>query len=188
MLKSLAARKIDLLSMKTEELFDYMDKDLKEHSLRVADLSLKIAKVIDEPINEIALYKAALYHDIGKLAIDNTILNKPAKLTVDEMKIVKLHAKYSAQILSTNIEHSDVIMGSLLHHENFDGTGYPFGYHGKDIPIIARIIRVADTFDALHSKRAYKDALIIDQCIDIMNQTRSHYDSKILDILVKKIL
>lgn len=188
MIKSLASNNIDLLSMETEELFDLMDKDLKDHSLRVADLSKKIAKSIDEPVNEIALYKAALYHDLGKLAIDSTILNKPAKLTLDEMKIVKMHAKYSAQMLSTNIESSEVIMGCLLHHENYDGTGYPFGYKGKDIPVIARIIRVADTFDALHSRRSYKDALIIDQCIKVMDESKHYYDKKILDILVKKIL
>ncbi len=134
-------------------------------------------------INMSALQIAARYHDIGKIKIPQRILSKKTALTDAEKRHIMVHSKFSSQILEHTGHSSDVVKYAMLHHENCDGSGYPFGLKKEKIPLESRIIRVADVFDALHSKRAYKEALPIDMCLSIMKKEQSAYDFMIVDIL-----
>ena len=101
----------------------------------------------------------ALLNDVGKIGVSDAILNKKGKLTEEEYAIIKEHSKVGAQILSTITELPDVAVGARCHHERYDGKGYPDGLKGEEIPLFARIIAVADSYDAMTSKRSYRAAL-----------------------------
>ena len=105
------------------------------------------------------IYLAGVLHDVGKIGINDSILNKKGKLTDDEFATIKQHPVYGYDILS-NIHMSHALsMGARHHHERYDGKGYPDGLKGEDIPQIARIIAVADAYDAMTSKRSYSDVI-----------------------------
>lgn len=131
------------------------------HCINVAILSTMIG--VDMRLSNNDLYKlsqAALLHDIGKSCIDETIINKTDTLTNEEYNEVKKHSLYGYNMLRhNNMISESTYYGVLYHHENEDGTGYPFGLSGDDIPLFAKIIHVADVYDALVSKRSYKDSL-----------------------------
>jgi len=137
------------------------------HSERVTDFSILIAKVLgfsDKELEDVRL--AAILHDIGKIGVDESILRKPAKLTSEEFDEVKKHPGYGAKILESIPQLKEIIPAIQHHHERYDGNGYPEGLAGKDIPYIARIISIADTFDAMSSDRPYRKGLPFDTCIE----------------------
>ncbi len=130
------------------------------HSLRVAEYSEKIARAYGKDDSECyRIYYAALLHDVGKIGIPNTIINKKGKLTKEEYDIIKGHPVKGNQILSSINEYPYLSIGAHFHHERYDGKGYPSGLKGEDIPEIARIISVADAYDAMSSNRSYRDAI-----------------------------
>ena len=139
---------------------DAKDKYTHGHSTRVAMYSTQIAREAgksEEDCDEV--YFAALLHDVGKIGVSDAIINKDGKLTDEEYAEIKLHPVYGNQILS-NIHQSPYLsIGAHYHHERYDGKGYPEGLKGEDIPDIARIIAVADSYDAMTSKRSYRDPL-----------------------------
>lgn len=139
---------------------DAKDKYTKGHSQRVAMYAREIAKRYgydDEKQEDI--YFAGMLHDIGKIGIPNEIINKTGKLTDEEYEIIKTHPVIGAEILSNISEIPNIAVGARWHHERYDGKGYPDGLKGKDIPELARIIGVADAYDAMTSKRSYRDVL-----------------------------
>ena len=105
------------------------------------------------------VYFAGMLHDIGKIGISNEIINKTGKLTDEEYEIIKTHPSIGGDILSNISEIPNIAIGARWHHERYDGKGYPDGLKGKDIPELARIIGVADAYDAMTSKRSYRDVL-----------------------------
>lgn len=105
------------------------------------------------------IYFIALLHDVGKIGIPKEIINKPSKLTDEEYDVIKSHPVKGMQILSKITRFPDLTIGAHYHHERYDGKGYPEGLKGEDIPEIARIIAVADAYDAMSSKRSYRDVL-----------------------------
>ncbi len=133
---------------------------------------------------------AAPLHDIGKITIPDAVLTKPGKLTVEEYETIKRHAKAGADMLSKNM--SQMVSPEFLqvacdmahyHHEKWNGKGYPEGLAGKDIPLSARILAITDVFDALVSKRQYKEGMSIDQAFAIMEKDRGEgFEPAILDI------
>ncbi len=130
------------------------------HSVRVAEYSRKLGEMMgksEEECNEI--YYAALLHDVGKIGIDGRIINKVGKLTDEEFEEMKKHSEMGNQILSSITEYPFLSIGARYHHEHYDGTGYPAGLKGEDIPEIARIISIADAYDAMTSKRSYRDPI-----------------------------
>ncbi len=130
------------------------------HSLRVAEYSERIAGLLGKDEEECyRVYYTALLHDVGKIGIDDLIINKIGKLTDQEYEIMKNHPIMGNQILSCISEYPYLSIGAHYHHERYDGRGYPDGLKGEDIPEIARIIAVADAYDAMTSKRSYRDAL-----------------------------
>lgn len=136
-----------------------MDKYTAGHSDRVTEYARITAQQLGLPPNEIELIKqAGLMHDIGKLGC-HTNLNKPGRLTEEEYEIFKKHPEYGKQILEPIPFLHPLIPGVYLHHERWDGNGYPLGLKGKEIPLMARILAVADAYDAMTSDRAYRKAL-----------------------------
>lgn len=149
-------------------IVDAKDTYTDDHSIRVANYSCLIADELGWAQSKIdTLYHAALLHDIGKVGIQDSILKKSAGLSPKEYEIMKSHTSIGASILKelSFLDRADE--GALYHHEKFDGTGYPFGLKGENIPINARIIGVADAFDAMNTNRTYRekctDAYIIDE-------------------------
>ena len=159
---------------------EYRDGDTGEHVSRVAVICQLIARgmgLSDERCRMI--YLAAPLHDVGKIAIADAILSKPGKLTPEEMAIMRQHVIIGARILENG--SSDLIrtaeLIALSHHERWDGTGYPDKLSGADIPIEARIVAIADVFDALCSARPYKQAWPIAKArAEIVSLSGSHFD------------
>ena len=130
------------------------------HSLRVAEYSERIAGLMGKSEDECyKTYYAALLHDVGKIGIDDAIITKRGRLTNEEYEIMKQHPVLGNQILSSIGEYPYLSIGAHYHHERYDGRGYPDGLKGEDIPEIARIISVADAYDAMTSNRSYRQAL-----------------------------
>lgn len=149
--------------MAIAKTIDAKDEYTNGHSLRVANYSMEIAKRYGmKQEQQEDIYYCGLLHDIGKIGIPDEILNKTGRLTPEEYEIIKSHPTKGAEILKdvTMIPH--LAEGARYHHEKFDGTGYNEGLIGKQIPLFARIIAVADTFDAMTSSRCYRDGMDID--------------------------
>ena len=139
---------------------DAKDKYTHGHSARVAGYSKMIAKMVGKDEKECEeIYYAALLHDIGKIGVSDEIINKNGKLTPEEYEAIKQHTVIGKQILSSIVEFPHLSIGANHHHERFDGRGYPDKLKGDDIPELARIIAVADAYDAMTSKRSYRDPL-----------------------------
>jgi putative two-component system response regulator len=141
---------------------EYRDNDTGEHTLRVARYSRLIAEELKLPPRLCRdIYLAAPLHDVGKVAIPDSILLKPGRLDPREMAVIRTHAGIGGRILADS--HCELIqLGAVIataHHERWDGSGYPRGLKGSDIPIAARVVAVADVFDALTTKRPYKEAM-----------------------------
>ncbi len=139
---------------------DAKDKYTNGHSLRVAKYSQELAKRMNMSKEEQErVYYIAMLHDIGKIGIPDNILNKPGKLTDEERKVIQKHPAIGAEILKNYTALKGIADGAKYHHERYDGNGYCEGLSGENIPQIARIIGVADTYDAMSSRRCYRDSL-----------------------------
>ncbi|MCR4587573.1 MAG: HD-GYP domain-containing protein [Lachnospiraceae bacterium] len=139
---------------------DTKDKYTHGHSQRVADYSLKIARAAGKSEEDCQqVYYAALLHDVGKIGVPDQIINKEGALTDEEFAEIKKHPVHGNNILSRINESPYLSIGAHYHHERYDGRGYPTGLKGEDIPEIARIIAVADAYDAMTSKRSYREPL-----------------------------
>ena len=136
------------------------DSYTRGHSDRVAEYSILIGEKVGLPEEQIKLLKiGGLFHDIGKIGIPDSILLKPEKLTDDEYSEIKNHPSIGAHILGSAEAFKNIVPIVKHHHEKFDGKGYPSGLQGEGIPYLARIAAIADTFDAMTSKRSYRNAL-----------------------------
>lgn len=170
---------------------EYKDEDTGDHIIRISRYCSLIAKKLGLPPETVELIKyASPMHDIGKIGIPDHILLKPDRLTKDEFEIVKTHTTIGASILENS--KADVLKLSreiaLTHHEKFDGTGYPQGLSGKNIPISSRIVAITDTFDALTSKRPYKDPYPFQLALNIIESEKGkHFDPEIVDIFIANI-
>lgn len=139
---------------------DAKDTYTNGHSERVAAYSREIAKRMGMSEQEQQeIYYMGLLHDIGKIGISDEIINKPGKLTDEEYQMIKKHPEIGEEILATISELPDISVGAKYHHEKYDGTGYPGKVAGEEIPLLARIIGIADAYDAMTSRRSYRDRL-----------------------------
>jgi HD-GYP domain-containing protein (c-di-GMP phosphodiesterase class II) len=138
--------------------FGFLDSNTREHGNRVARCSVAIGKHMALGAGDLdQLHTAALWHDIGKIAIEARVLEKPGRLTQDEFELIKRHPIDGARLVRSFSRH--ILAGIELHHERLDGSGYPYGLAGDRIPMTARIIAVADTYDAITSHRPYQTAM-----------------------------
>ncbi len=150
---------------------DAKDKYTCGHSHRVALLTAQLAEAAgfsEEKIERCRI--AGLVHDIGKIGVAEDVLLKTGKLTDEEYDSIKMHPEIGARILKDIPQMEDVLGGVLHHHEKFDGSGYPHGLHGEEIPVIARMIAIADTFDAMSSSRTYRSAMTRDAVLQEMKE------------------
>lgn len=164
---------------------EYRDNDTGGHTLRVAAYSQVIAEKLGlSPAMCRALFLASPLHDVGKVAIPDAVLLKPGRLTAEEFTVIKSHSAIGERILGGSscdlIQLAAEIAGA--HHERWDGSGYPHGLSGRLIPISARIVAIADVFDALTMERPYKSAMSLDQAFEyIENERSAHFDPTCVD-------
>lgn len=180
--------KLSLQMMQTlSTTIEAKDEYTRGHSFRVAEYAALIAAELGWSPEEIQQLKHAAYlHDIGKIGIPDQILNKPSKLTEDEYNLIKQHPVIGAEILKdiTFIPH--IIEVARNHHERYDGNGYPDGLGGTDIPIHARIVSMADSYDAMSSRRIYRNALPQEMIRDeIVKNRGKQFDPQITDIFLQ---
>ncbi|MCP3981954.1 MAG: HD domain-containing protein [bacterium] len=159
------------------------DNETDAHNCRVTIYSVRLAEHVALPEDRIrSLIKGALIHDVGKIAIRDEVLLKPGKLDDDEYAVMKTHVEHGLDITARSswlTDGADVV-GS--HHEKYDGGGYPKGASGQGIPVVARIFAIADVFDALASRRPYKEPCTYEETMAILEQGRgSHFDPELLD-------
>jgi len=162
------------------------DSTTNSHNFRVVLLTVRLAEALGLPAERIrALIKGAFLHDIGKLAIPDAVLLKPGKLTEAEFEIMKSHVRHGLDIVNRVGWLTDAADVVGCHHEWYDGSGYPRGLAGEDIPVVARIFAVADVFDALTSRRPYKEAMPLAETRALLEQGRgTHFDPLILDVFL----
>jgi len=163
------------------------DSDTDSHNYRVTILSVKLAERLKLSKPKIQrLIKGAFLHDVGKIGIEDDILHKPGRLSEDEFTVMKNHVPYGIDIVSKAEwikEATDIV---AYHHEKFDGSGYGNGFKGEQIPQIARIFSIADVFDALTSRRPYKEPFSFEKAMDIIIAGRgNHFDPVYVDAFEK---
>lgn len=156
------------------------------HSRRVCLYANTIALELDPGYDIITLGNAADLHDIGKVNVPVGILRKPGKLTCEEYDIIKRHPGDSYELLLPLGE--EIARAAGQHHERLDGSGYPNGLKGDEICLNARLIAVADVFDALTCKRVYNDPVSFEDAVAYLESSSGHYDSKVVAVLKKKVL
>ena len=162
------------------------DTYTRGHSDRVSEYSVLIGEALGLPEEDIKKLKiGGLFHDIGKIGVPDSILQKAGKLSDDEYSEIKNHPSIGAHILSTASIFQDIIPIVKHHHERYDGKGYPSQLVGENIPYLARITAVADTFDAMTSKRSYRDSLPLDYVITEFERCKgTQFDPKIADVFI----
>ena len=165
---------------------DAKDAYTRGHSQRVAELSRALAQKIGLPDEQCErVYLSGLLHDVGKIGVPETVLTKPGRLTEAEFDAIKKHPAIGAQILGNIKQLQDIIPGVLYHHERWDGRGYPYGLAGDKIPLMGRIICVADSFDAMSSTRTYRPALPLETVLaEIQRCAGQQFDPQLAKVFV----
>ena len=172
-----------------QHLLQYSLDEQLIHGMRVSNLAYQVAKELGEPeefCHDLAV--AGMLHDIGKEAVSGDLDDMDAPLIVEEIHYVRLHAQASYEILKKEGYKETILLAVRHHHENYDGSGYPCGIRGEEIPLSARIMAVADVYDALRSKRHYKDGFSKEKAMAIMKESRgTHFDAEIDDLFLEHI-
>src|SRR5882724_4937183 len=183
---ALHMRTIEALALAIEA----KDQTTHDHLERVRVYAVEMAKRLDLPPDEVeALRAAALLHDIGKLAVPEHIISKPGRLTPEEFEKMKIHPVVGAEILERVSFPYPVVPIVRAHHERWDGTGYPDGLKGEEIPMGARILSAVDCLDALATDRQYRKALPLDDAMQwVVDQAGKAYDPKVVDVLQKRYI
>lgn len=169
---------------------EYKDDEIGRHIIRVSDYSTAIAKALNFSSKKLKIIRfASIMHDIGKIGVSSIILHKK-DITAGDYDKIKEHTKIGGRIFSGSL--SPVLQAAgeiaLYHHEWYDGSGYPFELHGKQIPLYARIVTLADAFDAIVSERSYKKPETIDYAIEaIKKRSGTQFDPGIVDVFTRTI-
>ncbi len=165
---------------------DLRDKETEGHSRRVTDLTLQLARAMGVPATDfVHIRRGALLHDIGKMGIPDRILLKPEPLTEEELEIMRRHPLYANELLTPIAYLRPAKDIPYCHHEKWDGTGYPRGLNGEQIPLAARIFAVADVWDALRSDRPYRPAWTEEQAQEyIRDQSGKHFYPRVVEVFL----
>ena len=168
------------------QLLDLKDISTGVHSTRLAEWAIRVARKLNIP--EEHMYQvevAALLHDIGKIGVPDAILKKQGPLTSEERALINRHPEYSWSILRLFPGLEDASLYALHHHENFDGTGYPAGLSGVDIPIVSRIVSVIDAYDAMVSNRCYRKGLPHEEAVRrLLQSSGTQFDLEVVNIFI----
>ncbi len=188
LVKSKQMERVTLRSVATlSNLIDAREEYTRNHSTNVSKYAIALAKKLNWTEGQMQnLHYVALLHDIGKVAIPDYILNKPGPLTEDEYRVVQSHTKVGAELLKDIKLVKDAVIGAQYHHERYDGTGYPDGLKGTDIPLIARILAVADAYVAMSSERIYRSRLTKEQITqELVKGKGTQFDPELTDIILQ---
>ena len=168
------------------QMLDLKDINTGVHSTRLAEWALRVARKMEMP--EDRLYQvevAALLHDVGKIGVPDAILKKAGPLTLEERALINRHPEYSWSILRLFPGLEEASLYALHHHESIDGTGYPAGLKGSDIPLVSRIICVIDAFDAMVSNRCYRQGLPHSEAIArLIRSSGTQFDAHVLQAFI----
>ena len=191
---SVATERAIKLEHVTEEIvhtlalvIDAKDKYTNGHSFRVSQYSVALATKLGWSKNDIdELRWEGLLHDIGKIGVPDNVLNKPGRLTPEEFEVIKTHTTVGGDILAESSELRTASETARHHHERYDGKGYPSGLSGKDIPVRARIVAIADAYDAMHSDRVYRKGLPHDVIrSELVKGRGTQFDPDYLDVFLE---
>ena len=194
LVSDITAIKSDVLSTATlDQVYalaatvDARDPYTYGHSARVADIAQKLAKAIGLPEKELAdLYAASLLHDVGKVGIPDAVLTKPDLLTAEEWEIIKKHSAEGARIVGYVKGLAALVPVILHHHEWYDGTGYPDGLKGEEIPLAARIIILADAYDTMTTSRPYREVVSHQEaCEDLKRHSGTQFDPELVEVFCR---
>jgi len=185
LLENESARSSIILSLK--KALEERDYETEEHAMRMANLSLLLGKKLNFNYNELnELRLLAILHDIGKISISDNIILKPDKLTPEEWEIIKKHPEVGYRLAKSSRDLEQIAIGILHHHERWDGKGYPEGIKGKKIPVISRIVSIADAFDAMTNDRPYRKALSREEAIEeIKREAGSQFDPVLAKMFIE---
>jgi putative nucleotidyltransferase with HDIG domain len=166
---------------------DLRDKETEGHTQRVTEMTLNLARAFGLPEEEILhIRRGALLHDIGKMGVPDHILLKPGELTDEEWVRMRSHPQYAYDLLKPIDFLAPALDIPYCHHEKWDGTGYPRGLKGEEIPVVARLFAVVDVWDALRSDRPYRNAWVIERVVEfIREQAGSHFDPKVVECFLE---
>jgi len=168
---------------------DLRDRETEGHTLRVTELTMKLARIIgmDDDLL-VNIKRGSLLHDIGKMGVPDSILLKPGPLTEDEWHIMRQHPQVAYELLSPISYLQPALDIPYCHHEKWDGTGYPRGLKGEEIPLTARIFAVGDVWDALTNERPYRPAWPDSKAIEYIRENSGiHFDPQVVEIFLKII-
>jgi putative nucleotidyltransferase with HDIG domain len=162
---------------------DLRSEDTEKHSYRVVEKTLELARVMDVNDNQMVhIRRGAFLHDIGKIAVPDDIMNKPGPLTAAEWEIMRMHPVHGYQLLSPIAYLHPAIEIPYYHHEKWDGSGYPHGLRGEEIPLAARIFAIVDVWDALLNDRPYRKAWSEERVREYLReQSGKHFDPRVVD-------
>jgi putative nucleotidyltransferase with HDIG domain len=169
---------------------DLRDKETEGHTRRVTELTLRLARVMGIPDAELVhIRRGALLHDIGKMGVPDSILLKPGPLTDEEWEIMRRHPQYAYDMLSPIAFLRPALHIPYCHHEKWNGTGYPRGLKGEQIPLVARVFAVADVWDALRSDRPYRTAWPEEKVREhIRSQAGAHFDPQVVETFLERVV
>lgn len=178
---------IDDITKVFSECVDMRDAYTNGHSSRVAKYTALLARELGKSDGEVQkMHQVALLHDVGKISIPDAVLNKPGRLTNDEFAVMKSHAQRGAEVLSNIKIEMGLAEGAGAHHERYDGKGYPKGLKGEEIPEVARIISVADAFDAMHSTRPYREKMELGAAVEeIKKGSGTQFSPDVVDAFMR---
>ncbi len=168
------------------QLLDLKDMNTGVHSTRLAEWAVRVARQLGITEKDLYQYEvAALLHDVGKIGIPDAILRKPAPLTPEERALMNKHPEYSWSILRQLTGLEEAQQFALHHHESMDGSGYPAGLRGTEIPLGSRIVSVIDAFDAMVSSRPYRKGLPVEEAIRRLNQSSgTQFDPTVVQVFL----
>lgn len=171
------------------ECVDMRDAYTNGHSARVAKYTAMLAEKLGKPPEEVErMYRIALLHDVGKISIPDAVLNKPGRLTDEEFEVMKSHSQRGFDVLKDIDISPDLALGAGCHHERYDGKGYPRGLKGDEIPEVAQIIGVADTFDAMYSTRPYRRKMPLEDVVaEIRRCSGSQLSPRVVDAFLQLV-
>lgn len=181
----LGSNDLDRMAEAFADIIDAKSPYTYRHSKGVAEISRHLGRSLGCSRSEIALlYRAGLLHDIGKLGVSNRILDKPGRLTDAEMAEVRLHPRYSMEILTHVAAFAEVAPAAAQHHERLDGSGYPWGLEGDQLSLVSRIVAVADVFEALTADRPYRAGMPASRALAILQEDAgTGYDGDVVEAL-----
>lgn len=188
-MKSIKNSKISIIESLKNKL-ERKNIETKLHTDRVSSYCREMAKLLDLPDEMVTKAgMVGIMHDIGKIAIPDNILLKPGKLTESEFEIMKTHSEKGYKLACSIPEIMDISNEILTHHERWDGRGYPLGLKNEEIPILSRIVSIADSFDAMTKDRCYSKAIEVEDAIlELKRCSGTQFDPHLVNIFINKVI